>query len=980
LGGIGLKFFDVEASPLWRWVKRTAAEFESAEFESAEFESVESKPFEQPKSFQNQEAPPVHPPHPPTATNPAMKLEHPGTRSNSKLANPGSLQNVPQPDGSNPQLVNRQPSSALEWMLSTVNRMRQAESVDRLFAVTVVQIQQYFQADRVLLYQFQSESQGTVAAESVVEGYTPSLGESLPAIAFGAAKSSDYQQQPFVALHDRSQTSLSPHQQQLLDRFQVRASLSLPIVVRNQQKSLLVIQQCSRSRQWQESDIVLLHPIITELRLRLQPLAFDHEQEVLSRLQDKLRQPFEPTAGTTELKSVLQTVLQTVRKYLNVDRVVIAQVNSQMNSQTQASIIYEAGENPSMLGECWQVAELSNPQADRSLQPLLISDLATANFSHPYQNLWEQFEIQAGAIIPILQGQTQWGFLAAFHHRGTWQWNRDEIRFLSQVSQSLGTALQQREYQEQLRTSAEQFTQTSERSKLVSKIVDRIRQSLDLQKTFKTTAKEIRNFLQVDRVAIFKFDPESNYTTGQTIAEDVQPGYVSAMKVRVEDHCFNENYAELYRKGRVWAVADIYHAGLQTCYIDVLAQFQVRANLVVPLLRGEELWGLFCIHHCSEAREWQEVEIEFAQQIAAQLNVAIQQGEYVEQLQQQSQQLAEAALREKADKDALQQRVIQLLLAVRPALEGNLTVRAPVTDDEVGTIADAYNNTLSSLQQIVIQMQAASNQMAQTSEGSKAAITSLAVQAQTQLQSLNQALEQVQQMVESTQSVETSVQQVELAVQQANQTVIAGDAAMDRTVDEMQEIRDIVTETNQRLQRLSDSSQKISKVVSLISHFTTQTQLLALNAAIEATRAGEYGRGFAVVADEVRSLARQSADAAVEIEQLVQDIQASTAEVATAMETSIQQVTSGTRVASEARENLNSIVDATSQISQVVSNITQSMQQQIQQCQSMTQTMQNVATIATHTSADSQSIAISFKDLLNLAQDLKAKSQQFTVT
>jgi methyl-accepting chemotaxis protein PixJ len=196
----------------------------------------------------------------------------------------------------------------------------------------------------------------------------------------------------------------------------------------------------------------------------------------------------------------------------------------------------------------------------------------------------------------------------------------------------------------------------------------------------------------------------------------------------------------------------------------------------------------------------------------------------------------------------------------------------------------------------------------------------------------------------------------------------------------MQEIRDIVTETNQRLQRLSDSSQKISKVVSLISHFTTQTQLLALNAAIEATRAGEYGRGFAVVADEVRSLARQSADAAVEIEQLVQDIQASTAEVATAMETSIQQVTSGTRVASEARENLNSIVDATSQISQVVSNITQSMQQQIQQCQSMTQTMQNVATIATHTSADSQSIAISFKDLLNLAQDLKAKSQQFTVT
>ena len=99
---------------------------------------------------------------------------------------------------------------------------------------------------------------------------------------------------------------------------------------------------------------------------------------------------------------------------------------------------------------------------------------------------------------------------------------------------------------------------------------------------------------------------------------------------------------------------------------------------------------------------------------------------------------------------------------------------------------------------------------------------------------------------------------------------MAGDAAIDQTVDEMEDIRETVVETGKKLQRLSESSQKISKVVHLIGSFTTQTQLLALNAAIEATRAGEFGRGFGVVADEVRSLARQSATAATEIEQLVQ--------------------------------------------------------------------------------------------------------------
>jgi methyl-accepting chemotaxis protein PixJ len=116
------------------------------------------------------------------------------------------------------------------------------------------------------------------------------------------------------------------------------------------------------------------------------------------------------------------------------------------------------------------------------------------------------------------------------------------------------------------------------------------------------------------------------------------------------------------------------------------------------------------------------------------MGLALQQAEYLEQLRTQAQQLTESAERERGAKEQLQREVIQLLTAVRPALKGDLTVRAPVTEDEVGTIADAYNNTLQSLRGIVKQVQVASRQVAQTSQDSESSIAGLASQAQQQFQ------------------------------------------------------------------------------------------------------------------------------------------------------------------------------------------------------------------------------------------------------
>ncbi|MBI4785250.1 MAG: GAF domain-containing protein [Oscillatoriophycideae cyanobacterium NC_groundwater_1537_Pr4_S-0.65um_50_18] len=184
------------------------------------------------------------------------------------------------------------------------------------------------------------------------------------------------------------------------------------------------------------------------------------------------------------------------------------------------------------------------------------------------------------------------------------------------------------------RKQAEQIVkQQAEREALLREITQRIRQSLDIQTIFDTACQEIRQGLQADRVGIFKFYPESNFDDGEFVAESVVAGFPSVVAMRVYDHCFGENYASLYAQGRFHAIDDIYHNGLQTCHTDILAQFQVRANLIMPLLCGDALWGLLCVHQCGVPRHWQQSEIDLTQQLANQLAIAIQQANLYEQIQ-----------------------------------------------------------------------------------------------------------------------------------------------------------------------------------------------------------------------------------------------------------------------------------------------------------------------------------------------------------
>ncbi|ODG97922.1 chemotaxis protein [Nostoc sp. KVJ20] len=1043
--------------------------------------------------------------------------------------------------------------------------MRQAPDLDTLLKITVAQIREKIGCDRALIYQFTSRESGNVLAESRTLGWTPTLGENIPGIIFGLYTNQDYIES--VVIDDINQIQLTPYQKQLLDKFQIKASLSLPILVKGKVWGLLSVNNCYSIRQWQEVEISLLSQITTELTYKLQSFEFQKEQQQRILAKKSVAKVIDKILRVSNVDKLFQTTTQEVRQLLKCDRVGVYRFKSDWSGEFVAESVGNGWVK--MVGPdfymVWEDSHLQETQGGRYAkgESFVVDDIYQTGHAQCHIDILEQYEMKAYIIAPIFSGEKLWGLLAAYQNSGPRDWQPWEETFVTQIGLQFGVAISQGEYLEQVQMKSDQLAQIVEQEKVFTKIVNRIRQSSDVESVFKTTTQEVRQSLQCDRVAVYRFNPDWG---GEFVAESVSTGwtklvgpdiktvlddtylqetkggryvrgenfivnniyevglapchieileqfeakaymivpiffgdklwgllaayqnsssrewqswevnflvqtslqfslaksqidYLELVRVkseklaqiaeqekavtkisnrirqsldveeifktttqevrqllrcdRVAVYRFNPNWSGefvaesaghlwvklvgpdiktvwedthlqetqggRYVEGENFVVNDIYQVGHSPCHIEILEQFEVKAYVIVPVFAGEQLWGLLAAYQNSGTRDWEESEVTLLARIGSQLGLALQHTEYLQQVQAQSAKLAEAAAREKAAKELLQQRSIQLLTALRPALNGDLTVRAPITEDELGTIADAYNNTLQALRQIVIQVQGAAQQVAQTSSNSDASLAGLTNLAQQQSEEITAALGDIQQMVDSTQAVVANAELVQLAVQQANQTVESGDTAMNLTVKAIQGIRETVAQTSKKIKRLSESSQKISKVVNLIGNFATQTNVLALNAAIEATRAGEYGKGFAVVADEVRSLSRQSAAATIEIEKLVQEIQAETGEVAVAMETGIQQVVEGTNLVSDTRQNLNAIVSATAEISQLIERITAATQKQMAQSVTVTKSMQDVAEIANKTFAESQEIATVFQDLSGMAQELLTTASKFKV-
>ncbi|MBZ2524376.1 MULTISPECIES: methyl-accepting chemotaxis protein [Xanthomonas] len=324
-----------------------------------------------------------------------------------------------------------------------------------------------------------------------------------------------------------------------------------------------------------------------------------------------------------------------------------------------------------------------------------------------------------------------------------------------------------------------------------------------------------------------------------------------------------------------------------------------------------------------------------------------------------------------------QQAIMRLLDEISSLGEGDLTVKASVTEDMTGAIADAINYAVDELRHLVTTINDTSAKVAVSTQETQATAMQLAEAAGQQANQITTASERISEIAASIEQVSrNSTESAEVA---QRSVVIAAEGAgvVRETIQGMDQIRDQIQETSKRIKRLGESSQEIGSIVELINDISEQTNILALNAAVQAASAGEAGRGFAVVADEVQRLAERTSSATRRIEGLVQTIQADTNEAVSSMEQTTSEVVSGARLAEDAGTALTEIERVSNALNNLIKNISIAAHQQSAAATDITQTMGVIRQITSQTSQGAEQTAESIGNLAQLAADLRRSVADF---
>ena len=327
----------------------------------------------------------------------------------------------------------------------------------------------------------------------------------------------------------------------------------------------------------------------------------------------------------------------------------------------------------------------------------------------------------------------------------------------------------------------------------------------------------------------------------------------------------------------------------------------------------------------------------------------------------------------------LQQKIPSLQQEIAPVSERDLTAMAAVTEDEIDAVADSYDRTLDNLGKIILQIREVTRTVTDTTNRNEAEVARLSADALAQTQEISSVLEQMRKTAQSMSAVADSAAKAEDSIKQAKEEVEKGDSVINATVERIISLGESTAIAKEQVQKLGKASRKISKAVDLIRKIALQTNVLAVNASIEAARAGEEGMGFTVVADEVQSLAARSAKTATDIEKLVLEIQGETQKAIKAMEQNSQEINAGSQLMQQTRLSLQQVTKASSELDLSIENITKVAAEQSKQTHAFTDSMTKVAAVANKTSNSANNVSTSFKELIQVAEQLEASVNRFEV-
>ncbi|MFN6463442.1 MAG: GAF domain-containing protein [Nostoc sp. DedVER02] len=507
--------------------------------------------------------------------------------------------------------------------IEITHSIRQSLNEEDVLKTTVEEARKALSTDRVLVYSFNPNWSGTVVAESVVPGYPKVLRSEIEDICFSRGYVEKYQSGRVVATNNIRESGLADCHINLLESFAVKANLVAPILKDEQLYGLLIAHHCSRPRDWEQPEIDLFAQIAMQVGF-----ALDHAR-LLQRVEAEgvQSQLLADTIGSIRQslneEDVLKTTVEEVRKVLSTDRVMIYSFNPNWSGTVIAESVvltYPKILRAEIEDPCFGQGYVEDYQSGRVLA---INNIYEVDLADCHISLLESFGVKANLVAPILKDDQLYGLLIAHQCSKPRNWQQSEIDLFAQIAMQVGFALEHARLLQRIEAE-------SMRSQLLVNITRSIRQSLKEEDVLKTTVEEVRKALSTDRVLIYTF--YANWF-GVIIAESVVPAYPKVLQSKIYDPCFTESYVEKYQSGRVVATNNIYESGLADCHISLLESFSVKANLVAPIIKDEQLFGLLVAHQCSGPRDWQQPEIDLFTQIAMQVGFTLDHARLLEAYQ-----------------------------------------------------------------------------------------------------------------------------------------------------------------------------------------------------------------------------------------------------------------------------------------------------------------------------------------------------------
>jgi len=325
--------------------------------------------------------------------------------------------------------------------------------------------------------------------------------------------------------------------------------------------------------------------------------------------------------------------------------------------------------------------------------------------------------------------------------------------------------------------------------------------------------------------------------------------------------------------------------------------------------------------------------------------------------------------------------------------EGDLTKRVEINSmDEIGQSAQAFNQMISRIQQLVKQIKQQSDHvvdssgaLAMISDQSKIASEQIAQSMQSIADGSHQQLIMVEhnsqvlaKMNQQSGQISMDMQSINGAASETVEKADQGNVAIQVAIGQVQSISSIVQNLAQSLNQLGEHSSKIGEITGIISGISQQTNLLALNAAIEAARAGEHGKGFAVVASEVRKLAEQSSGATEQINELVNGIQVEMEAAIGSMSEVTREVDAGIDRMGTAGSSFHNIHQSLSGVSQQINHASTAFLELVEGIHQLEASMKGIVEVAEQAASGTQNVSATAQQQLASMQEVSASSEALT--